>query len=91
MNITDKIFLIGFMGCGKTTHAKKLAKSLERPFIDLDNYIEGKEGMSVQKIFEDKGENYFREKETEYLKQVIARYSTSVVALPASMIISACF
>jgi shikimate kinase len=81
MTATDKIFLIGFMGSGKSTHGKKLAKSLERPFIDLDNYIEGKEGFSVQNIFEHKGENYFRQRETEYLKQVIARYATSVISL----------
>jgi len=39
MPARDKIFLIGFMGCGKSTHGKKLAKLLQRPFIDLDNYI----------------------------------------------------
>lgn len=77
----DKIFLIGFMGSGKSTHGKKLAKLLQRPFIDLDNYIEGKESASVQEIFEKKGEDFFREKESEYLKQVIARYETSVVSL----------
>jgi shikimate kinase len=79
--MTDKIFLIGFMGSGKSTHGKKLAKLLNKPFIDLDNYIEKKEELSVQEIFEKKGEDYFREKESEYLKQVIARYPQSVVSL----------
>jgi shikimate kinase len=86
--IPDKIFLIGFMGCGKTTHGKKLAKALEKPFIDLDNYIEKKEGMTIDKIFATKGEDYFREKESEYLKQVIARYPKSVVSLGGG---AACF
>jgi shikimate kinase len=76
------------MGCGKSTHGKKLAKVLQRPFIDLDNYIEKKEEASVEKIFDSKGEDYFREKETEYLKQVIARYQTSVVSLGGG---AACF
>lgn len=78
---TDKIFLIGFMGSGKTTQGKKLAKALDKPFIDLDNYIEKKEEMPIDKIFSTKGEDYFREKESEYLKQVIARYPKSVVSL----------
>lgn len=79
--MSDKIFLIGFMGSGKSTHGKKLAKALEKPFIDLDNYIEKKEGITVDEIFSTKGEDYFREKESEYLKQVIARYPKSVVSL----------
>ena len=36
----DKIFLLGFMGCGKTTFGKKLAKEIGWDYIDLDNYIE---------------------------------------------------
>jgi shikimate kinase len=76
------------MGCGKTTHGKKLAKLLERPFIDLDNYIEKKEEASVKTIFDTKGEAFFREKETEYLKQVVARYATSVISLGGG---AACF
>lgn len=85
---TDKIFLIGFMGSGKTTQGKKLAKVLDKPFIDLDNYIEKKENLSISEIFSTKGEDYFREKESEYLKQVIARYPKSVVSLGGG---AACF
>lgn len=88
MNIPEKIFLIGFMGCGKSTHGKKLAKILNRPFIDLDNYIEKKEEATVDAIFKSKGEDYFREKESEYLKQVVNRYATSVVSLGGG---AACF
>jgi shikimate kinase len=85
---SDKIFLIGFMGCGKSTQGKKLAKALEKPFIDLDHYIEKKEEATIEIIFNTKGEDYFREKETEYLKQVIARYPKSVVSLGGG---AACF
>lgn len=81
MSIPDKIFLMGFMGCGKSTHGKKLAKLLNRPFIDLDHYIEKKEELSIDGIFKTKGEDYFRQKETEYLNQVINRYPTSVISL----------
>jgi len=76
------------MGCGKSTQGKKLAKALEKPFIDLDNYIEKKEDASIETIFNTKGEEYFREKESEYLKQVVARYPKSVVALGGG---AACF
>lgn len=85
---SDKIFLIGFMGSGKTTQGKKLAKALDKPFIDLDNYIEKKENLTIDQIFSSKGEAYFREKESEYLKQVIARYPKSVVSLGGG---AACF
>lgn len=81
METPDKIFLTGFMGCGKSTHGKKLAKLLNKPFIDLDNYIEKKEEATVDFVFKTKGEDYFREKESEYLKQVINRYPKAVVSL----------
>jgi len=76
------------MGSGKTTQGKKLAKALDKPFIDLDNYIEKKENLSIEQIFATKGEDYFRGKESEYLKQVIARYAKSVVSLGGG---AACF
>lgn len=61
------IYLIGFMGCGKTSTAKELARSLEVESIDTDSEIETVTGSSIPVIFSDKGENYFREKETEVL------------------------
>lgn len=78
--IPEKIFLIGFMGCGKSTQGKKLAKALQRPFIDLDHYLEKKEEATVDAIFAEKGEDYFREKEAVYLEQVVNRYASSVVS-----------
>jgi shikimate kinase len=55
-----KIFLIGFMGSGKTHWGKLLAAKLRLPFRDLDSVIVEKEGKSVSEIFADKGEEYFR-------------------------------
>ena len=46
-----RIFLIGFMGCGKTTLGKKLAKDLNYNFIDLDTYIEKKTNKTITEIF----------------------------------------
>ncbi|MCK4956546.1 MAG: shikimate kinase [Candidatus Cloacimonetes bacterium] len=61
------IFLIGFMGSGKTYLGKKAASELKLSFYDLDNEIEKKTGLSISKIFENKGERYFREIESEIL------------------------
>ncbi len=64
MNI---FFLIGFMGSGKTHWGKKWAALGEYVFIDMDEVIEKKEGMPISTIFEQKGESYFRNLETEVL------------------------
>jgi shikimate kinase len=61
------VFLIGFMGCGKTTTGKKLAKKLGYNFIDLDQEIEKQEQVSIDEIFESKGESYFRNLEHQKL------------------------
>jgi shikimate kinase len=65
-----KIYLIGFMGAGKTSRGRKLAERLRIPFADMDAVIEKQEGMSVQEIFSLKGEEWFRAKETEVLHQL---------------------
>lgn len=57
------IVLCGFMGCGKTTVGKIIAKKTTLDFIDMDNYIEEKEGCTVKEIFAEHGEDYFRELE----------------------------
>lgn len=57
------IFLCGFMGCGKTTVGKALASLIDRPFIDMDEYIERQAGQTVSEIFAAQGEGAFRELE----------------------------
>ena len=64
----DKIFLIGFMGCGKSTFGKKLAEKIGWNYIDLDNYIESKEVKSIPTIFQENGEKYFRNIVSKFLK-----------------------
>ena len=56
------------MGCGKTTLGKKLARTLNYNFIDLDSYIENKTTEKITEIFDKKGEQYFRDLEKESLK-----------------------
>ena len=65
-----RIFLIGFMGCGKTTLGKKLAKHLNYNFIDLDSHIENKTTEKITEIFDKKGEQYFRDLEKESLNEI---------------------
>ncbi len=65
------IFLVGYMGCGKSTLGKKLAININHDFIDLDNYIEENEGRTIKDIFADDGEDYFRKLERVYLHKVI--------------------
>ena len=66
-----KIFLVGFMGSGKSTFGKKLANKLEYKFIDLDDYIEEKYNTTIREIFETKGEDYFRKIERKSLLEAI--------------------
>ena len=63
------IFLIGFMGSGKSTLGKKIARKMNFNFIDLDQIIENNENLSIQNIFETKGENYFRNLESKWLEE----------------------
>jgi shikimate kinase len=65
------VFLIGFMGSGKTTIGKKLANKLSLPFIDIDIEIETTEAMPINQIFISKGESYFREIEHKRLLELL--------------------
>lgn len=64
------IFLIGFMGSGKTTVGKKLSKASNLPFIDLDQLIVEQSGMDISDYFSMHGEDSFREFETNTLKSI---------------------
>ena len=68
-----KIVLCGFMGCGKSSVGRRVAKLLNRQFCDLDNYIEQKAGMTVAEIFAREGEQGFRIRETQAAEEVASR------------------
>ncbi len=63
-----KYFMIGAMGSGKTYSGERIARELNIPFYDLDEYIEEKENCSIREIFETKGEDYFRQVERKCLR-----------------------
>ncbi|MFP4498143.1 MAG: shikimate kinase [Vulcanimicrobiota bacterium] len=79
MQIKKNIYLAGFMGTGKSTIGRELARFMGRKFIDMDKIIERNEGMSVNSIFEEKGEEHFREMELKVARE-LSRQTNRVVA-----------
>lgn len=75
-----KIFLVGFMGSGKSTVGRLLARKLKIPFVDIDEEIEIREGLSIPQIFSLKGEPYFRKLELEVLRDVTLSLPSFVMA-----------
>lgn len=66
------IYLIGFMGSGKSYTGQQLATALDLPFVDLDERIEQAEKRSIGQIFESEGESYFRNLEAQLLRATAA-------------------
>ncbi|RAV04560.1 shikimate kinase [Paenibacillus sp. YN15] len=69
----QNIVLVGFMGTGKTTVGRILAERLGWTFTDTDAYIEEQAGMTISRMFQEHGEAYFRERETESLRELLQR------------------
>ena len=76
-----KIILLGYMGCGKSTIAVKLAKTIKIPFVDLDEKIEEKENLSINAIFEKHGEIYFRKREHEVFVELVNSPDQLIIGL----------
>jgi len=72
------IYLIGFMGSGKSTAGKKIAVALGWRFIDLDRHIEKEEKLSIKEMFDSHGEGYFRRAEEKALLKVSEETKTVV-------------
>ena len=77
------VFLVGFMGAGKTTVGRALGRRLALPFEDLDDRIQRREGKSVEQIFRESGEAEFRKAEAAALRELLGELGSSlrVVAL----------
>ena len=76
-----QIILLGYMGSGKSSVGKKLAKKLNVDFIDLDSYIEEREGCSIAALFAEKGEIYFRKVEHQALEELVKSKTKYVLAV----------
>ena len=75
----QRIFLIGFMGAGKTTIGKELASQMKLSFVDLDLFIENRYRKTIPQIFAEKGEEAFRDMEQKALHEV-AEFEDVVIA-----------
>lgn len=77
--VTMRIFLLGFMGSGKSYIGQQLATQLKVQHIDLDDYLEAKAGQSIRSIFEEHGEVYFRKLEQTCLHEML-QYKDVVIS-----------
>ena len=73
------VILIGFMGSGKSTIGRKLSDKYGLKHIDTDWYIEKEQNKKISDIFSEKGEEYFRNLETECIKTLIDKYKDNAV------------
>ena len=91
LSLPNAVFLVGFMGCGKTTVGGRLAQRLAWRFIDLDEQIEQAVGRSVADIFSQSGEAHFRQIEHETLQRILEETAQpgigSVVALGGGTVV----
>lgn len=75
----NRIFLIGYMGSGKTTIGKLVAERLGYSFIDMDHHIEAQQHQTISQIFSEKGEESFRQLERRCLEEV-AQFEKVIIA-----------
>ena len=76
-----KIFLIGYMGSGKSYIGKRLAQRIDQKFIDFDEEIEKQENLSISEIFQQKSEIYFRKLEKQTLIRMLSSEENAVFSL----------
>ena len=83
----NNIYLIGFMGSGKTTIGRHLAEKIPYTWIDLDEYIEHSQNMSIKALFEEYGEPYFRNLETQGLS-TLSKENNFIVSTGGGVIVT---
>ena len=88
MEVPSNIFLIGSMGAGKSTIARRLAATLDKEFVDADRELEQRTGVEIPLIFELEGEDGFRKRERELLAELVVRKDI-VLATGGGVVLSA--
>jgi len=78
--VRGPIALVGLMGSGKTTVGRRLAKLLDRPFVDADEEVEARSGRTIAEIFREDGEDRFRDLESDVLASLLADPEAPVIA-----------
>jgi len=74
----ERVFLIGYMGCGKSTIGRYIAKDMGWRFIDMDDFVEKQIGCSISQFFADKGEDEFRKAEAQALKTLASEHNAII-------------
>jgi shikimate kinase len=80
LNLTKPIALVGLMGVGKTTLGKKLANTLDVPFLDTDQIVERYVGCSIKEIYKYQGEYYFQRMESMVLEKILEQDQPMVIS-----------
>ncbi|MBS4536194.1 shikimate kinase [Clostridium sp. D2Q-14] len=83
----SNLVLIGFMGTGKTTNGRRLARKLHKEFVDTDTLIESRSNMSVEEIFSSYGEKYFRKLEKKIVRE-ISKKNNKVISTGGGIILN---
>ena len=85
--MTENIYLVGFMGSGKSTVGRLVAQTLNRPFLEMDDVLEKEFGQPIREVFDRLGEDVFRARETKALRR-LSRQERQVVATGGGVVIS---
>lgn len=83
----SNIVLIGMSGAGKSTVGIALSFKMKMPFVDMDNFIEQAQNMSISKIFETRGSHYFRELEAEAARHIGLTYRHTIISTGGGVIL----
>lgn len=84
----SNIILIGMPGSGKTTIGRALSYKLKKAFLDIDTFIENREGMRVFDIFEKSGEIFFRKLESEACEHISKNYKNTVISTGGGIVLN---
>lgn len=87
--LNNIISLTGMMGSGKTTIGNALALELGYQFVDLDQYIESSTKKTINKIFQEQGEEYFRKLEASYLAKIVSEKKNLILSTGGGIILAA--
>lgn len=88
LTLTRPVFFIGFMGAGKTSVARRLARTCGVASVDMDTYIERREGKKVKDIFAESGEEGFRAVETQVLQELAAASDPMLVSCGGGVVVT---
>lgn len=87
MQLACPVFFVGFMGAGKTSVARRLARTCGISSVDMDTYLERREGKRVKEIFAEGGEDVFRAIETDVLRELASKEEPLVISCGGGVVL----